>query len=742
MTEQSQESASGRIELPIAGMTCANCSATIERNLRRMPGVADAAVNLATERATVKYDPTRVSVADMGELIADLGYQVIETTDDGAEAEDAEAKARRAELQRQWRLLVTGLLFTVPLFLLSMGRDFGLLGPAAGSFGFNVVLLLLATPVQFHVGGDYYRNGWKALKNGAANMDVLIALGSSAAYFYSLAVLAGELAGHPLGDHVYFETSAVIITLIRVGKYLEARARGATSEAIRALMGLRPKTARVVRDGVEQDLPVEQVRVGEVVIVRPGESFPVDGEVLDGHSAVDESMLTGEPIPVDKQAGDAVIGATINRQGLLRVRAGRVGSETALAQIIRMVEAAQGSKAPIQHLADRVSAVFVPVVLVLALLTFLAWYLAGSAGFTDSLINAVAVLVIACPCALGLATPTAIMVGTGRGARQGILFRNSQALERAESVDRVVLDKTGTLTSGKPILTDVVPAANGLEESELLRIAASAERGSEHPLGEAIVAAARQRGLDLDEPRSFEAVAGAGVRAEIGGRQVAVGRLQWDSAEGLETQRERLEGEGKTVMLVTVDGRPAGVLAVADTLKEGSAEAVNALRELGAAVVMMTGDNRRTAEAIASQAGIGEVFAEVRPEEKAAQVERLQQLPATVAMVGDGINDAPALARADVGIALGTGTDVAMETADVTLMSGDLRGVPRALRLSHGTMRTIRQNLFWAFFYNVIGIPLAALGWLTPMIAAGAMAFSSVFVVTNSLRLRGYRLEP
>jgi Cu+-exporting ATPase len=497
MTERQPESSIAQVELPIAGMTCANCSATIERNLKRTPGVADAAVNLATERATVRFDPSRVTVPHMSELIADLGYRVIETAPGDASPQDSEARERQAELQRQWRLLVTGLLFTVPLFGLSMGRDFGLLGPWADSFGFNGLLLLLATPVQFHVGLDYYRNGWKALKNGAANMDVLIARGSSAAYFYSLAVLAGELAGKPLGDHVYFETSAVIITLIRVGKYLEARARGATSEAIRALMGLRPKTARVERDGEEHDLPVDQLRVGDVVLVRPGEGLPVDGEVLGGSSSVDESMLTGESIPVDKQAGDAVIGATINRQGLLRIRATRVGSETALAQIIRLVELAQGSKAPIQHLADRVSAVFVPIVLVLALITFLAWYLAGDAGFTTSLINAVAVLVIACPCALGLATPTAIMVGTGRGARIGILFRNSQALEQAEAVDRVVLDKTGTLTLGKPVLTDVVPAAGGPEETELLRIAASAERGSEHPLGEAVVAAARQRGLEL-----------------------------------------------------------------------------------------------------------------------------------------------------------------------------------------------------------------------------------------------------
>jgi len=741
--------ATARAELPITGMTCANCSMTIERNLKRMSGVDEASVNLATDKATVIYNPAMTDVQAMKDMVFDLGYEVIEVVGDEEEMEDAEQQARQSEIQRQRHLLFTGLAFTIPLFLLSMGRDFGLLGAWSHAPWVNWLMWALATPVQFYVGKDYYVNGYKALKNGAANMDVLIALGSSAAYFYSVAVIVGDLFGAPVGSHVYFETSAMIITLIRVGKFLEARAKGATSAAIKELMGLRPKTARIERDGVEVDIPISQVRVGEVLVVRPGERLPVDGVVLSGQSAVDESMLTGEPIPVDKQPGDQVIGATINRQGLLRVQATRVGKETALAQIIRLVEEAQGSKAPIQQLADRVSAIFVPVVIGIAVLTFVGWYIIADVGFTVSLINAVAVLVIACPCALGLATPTAIMVGTGRGAQYGILFKNSEALERAEAVDTVVLDKTGTITEGKPVLTDVIVdpgwvpvSANGLDpDQQLLYLAASAERGSEHPLGEAIVIAAREQNLLPVHPEMFEAITGAGVRAMVGNQQVTVGSMRLTQISTLEETRTRLEQEGKTAMLVRIDDVPAGILAVSDTIKDSSAAAVAQMHAKQLDVVMMTGDNYRTAQSIGQQAGVDQVLAEVLPQDKSSQIVELQAEGKVVAMVGDGINDAPALAQADVSIAMGTGADVAIAAADITLMSGDLRGVPRAFKLSQGTMKTIRQNLFWAFFYNVIGIPLAALGFLNPMIAAGAMALSSVFVVSNSLRLRGYKLD-
>lgn len=736
------------VEFPVTGMTCANCAMTIERTLnRKVPGVLSASVNFAAERVLVEYVPTLTSPDEMIIAIEKAGYGAIrpEETEEG---EDAELAARKAEIRNQTKKFIIGILFTTPLFLLSMGRDFGLLGGWSHALWVNWLFLVLASPVQFYTGWDYYTGGWKSIKNKSANMDVLVAMGSSVAYFYSLALLLYP----PLGQHVYFETSAVIITLIKLGKMLEARTKGKTGGAIRKLMGLRPKTATIVEAGKEREIPLSQVNVGDQVVVRPGESIPVDGLVLEGESSVDESMLTGEPLPVDKAPGDKVTGGTINGEGRLKFEAERVGKDTALARIIRLVQEAQGSKAPIQALADRVAAVFVPSVIGVAFFTFVLWWAIGG-QFVPAMIRLVAVLVIACPCALGLATPTAIMAGTGKGAEKGMLFKNSEALETATKLNTIVLDKTGTITLGKPTVVDlVISDALIKDEAELLRFGASVERGSEHPLGKAIVLEAEKRRIDLFEPEAFKAERGFGVRAKIDGREILVGKPTWFAKLGLDVdgakeQISAFQSQGKTVMMVVIENKLAGMISVADQVKPESADAIAELKNQKLKVVMLTGDNAQTARAIADEVSTDEVISEVLPEEKSAKIKELQDRAEKVGMVGDGINDAPALAQADVGFAIGTGTDVAIETGDVILASGNLHGISKAIQLSRMTMGTIKQNLFSAFFYNVMLIPVAAgvlypfefipnfLRQLHPILAAFAMAMSSITVVSNSLRL-------
>jgi len=756
-----------RATLHITGMTCAACANRIERGLGRMPGVARASVNLAMETATVEYAPDRVSLGDLVGKVSELGYRA-HLPRDAAEREEA----KNREAVRERRMLLIAAILSLPL-LWSMAGHFSFTAwiPVPELFRNPWFQFALATPVQFAVGGRFYAGAFRALRARSANMDVLVALGTSAAYFYSLYLtlawqfgwplagieapgsLPGEAhAGVPGGVHggpaphpdLYFETGAVLITLVMLGKLLEARARGRTAGAIRSLMGLQAKTAAVVRDGREERIPAERVRVGDIVIVRPGERVPVDGVVLEGGSAVDESMLTGESVPVEKRAGDRATGGTVNLNGVLRIRAERVGQDTVLAQIVRTVKEAQASKAPIQRIADRISGVFVPVVMALAAATFILWIAFLEPGEVGgALEKAIAVLVIACPCALGLATPTSIMAGSGRAAEFGVLFKGGEQLERAHRIDTVVLDKTGTITKGTPELTDFVAY---MDETELMRLAGAAERNSEHPLAEAFVSGFRRRGADIPEPETFEAIPGQGVRARVEGRNVLVGKRRLMEAHGVDlseayalgalTVMDRLENEGKTAVLVAVDGRIAGVAAAADTIRETSRSAVERLKAMGLEIIMMTGDNGRTARAIAARAGIGRVHAELAPEDKAERIRALRAEGKTVAMVGDGINDAPALAVADIGIAMGSGTDVALETADVALMRGELTGVADAIRLSRKTMANIRQNLFWALVYNAIGIPVAASGWLAPWVAGAAMALSSVSVVLNALRLQ------
>jgi Cu+-exporting ATPase len=742
------------VEIPLIGMTCANCAMTIERTLNKnVPGVLKASVNFATERAHVEYIPTLTTIDEVIAAIEKAGYGVIRT-DELIEGEDTELAARKAEIQNQTRKFLTGLIFTVPLFFLSMGRDFSLIGIWAHAMWVNWLFFALATPVQFYTGWDFYTGGWKSLKNGSANMDVLVAMGSSVAYFYSFAVLCYS----SLGVHVYFETSAVIITLIKLGKMLEARTKGRTGGAIRKLIALRPKTATILEDAREREIPLSQIKVGDVLIVHPGESIPVDGVVLEGTSTVDESMLTGEPLPVDKHPKAKLTGGTINGEGRLKFEATRVGKDTALAQIIRLVQEAQGSKAPIQALADRVAAVFVPGVIGIAFLTFFLWWGIGG-DFIPAMLRLVAVLVIACPCALGLATPTAIMAGTGKGAERGILFKNSESLEIATKLHTIVLDKTGTITMGKPSVVNVIVFDSHINnEEELLRLGASVERGSEHPLGQAIVKEAQKRGIHLFEPNTFKAFKGLGVQATINGQEVSVGKPHWFDEMGFifddaKNHVRSLQNEGKTVMMVVVDKKLQGLIGVADTVKPESKEAIEELHELNLKVVMLTGDNEHAARTIASEVNIDEIVAEVLPEEKSGKIRQLQEKGDKIGMVGDGINDAPALAQADVGLAIGTGTDVAIESGDVILASGNLKGVAKAIQLSRATMKTVRQNLFWAFFYNIVLIPVAAgllypfeflpafLRQLHPIFAALAMSISSITVVSNSLLLYKTKTE-
>ena len=780
-----------RCDLPILGMHCAACATRIEKKLSRAPGVQQAAVNYSTGRATVHFDPHATDVAKLRDVVQGAGYDAIVpqaalrtpastsshahgahgghgATEEPQDMAQAEQDAREKEYRRQKRQFAIALVLTIPVAFLAMaGHLIPALEPLVNFPARAWVELLLTTPVLFWAGREFFVGAWISAKHRAADMNTLIAVGTFAAYVYSVvATIAPQLltpTSHGTGDAhsmsgpgVYYEVAAMVVTLILMGQVLQARANSQTSGAIKALMGLAPKTARVERNGTEQDIEISQVLVGDIVLVRPGEKVPVDGEVIDGASSVDESMLTGEPLAVSKKAGDTVIGATLNTSGSFRLRATKVGRDTVLQQIVRLVQEAQGSKAPIQRLADKVSGVFVPIVLCIAIATFVVWFNIApiESRLSMALVTFVSVLIIACPCALGLATPTAIMVGTGRGAQSGVLIKGGAALETAHKLTTIVLDKTGTITQGQPQVTDILPArtrASTWDAGELLRLAASAERSSEHPLGEAIVRSAKQRGLKLSQPQGFNAIAGRGIEAQVDGLQVLVGNAKLLRERGIRADEAALQVlavEGKTPMLIAVDGAFAGIIAVADSIKESSRGAIEQLHRLGLKVVMLTGDNRATAEAIARQVGVLRVLADVLPDGKSAEIKRLQEAGETVAMVGDGINDAPALAQADVGIAMGSGTDVAMEAADITLVRGDLRGVASSIALSKATIANIRQNLFFAFFYNVLGIPIAAgllyplTGWLlSPIVASGAMALSSISVVSNALRLRGFKVE-
>jgi len=729
-----------KAELKLSGMSCAACATRIEKALNALPGVIRAGVNFATEKAVVEYDKSTLSLADIKKAVADAGYKATEAERNTAELEQEE---REREIRRQKRMVVIAGVLSAPLAIYMIGMVFNLHGVMPRLLYNPYFQFALATPVQFWPGWNFYREAFIALKGRSANMSVLIALGTSAAYFYSVG--ATFFSGYFGRAEIYYEVGAFIITLVLLGKTLETIAKGRTTEAIKKLLGLQAKTARVIRSGQEMEIPVEEVEVGDLVVVRPGEKIPVDGIVREGYSAVDESMLTGESVPVDKKVGDEVIGATINKLGIFKFEATKVGRDTALAQIVRIVEEAQGSKAPIQRMADVISGYFVPAVLLIAAGTFVFWYFFRLPGdFTRALINFTAVLVIACPCALGLATPTSIMVGTGKGAEKGILIKSGEYLEKTHALTALVLDKTGTITKGEPELTNLVGVGQYRgKEDKLLQLAGRAEKNSEHPLAQAIYKSSRARLGEMTDPEQFEAIPGHGVKAVVDGKKLLLGTRKLMKENNVQFQDvlgiiEEMEDNGKTAILMAVDEQIAAVIGVADTVKETSAEAVSALKGLGIEVWMITGDNRRTADAIARQVGIEHVMAEVLPEDKAQQVQKLRQQGKVVGMVGDGINDAPALVTADVGFAVGTGTDVAIEAADITLMRGDLRGVVASIDLSRATLRNIKQNLFWALIYNTIGIPVATAGLLNPVIAGAAMAFSSVSVVSNALRLKRY----
>ena len=721
------EVAAKRTTLLIEGMTCAACSTRVEKVLNKLEGVEKANVNLSNNRATIESKGIHDQV--LIDTVLKAGY--------GAEVEvekdlDRDKELREKEIKTLKRDFIISTILTIPLFAAMFFHMAGVHNILSEGW----FQLLLATPVQFFIGWRFYKGAFNSLRGGGANMDVLIVMGTSAAYLYSIYNMLKGVT------ELYFETAAMIITLILLGNLFEAIAKGKTSDAIKKLMGLQPKTAIVIKDGKEVEISIDDLEIGDIILVKPGEKVPVDGIIVDGHSTVDESMLTGESIPVDKTVDDQVVGATINKVGAFKFRATQIGKDTVLSQIIQMVEDAQGSKAPVQRLADKVSGIFVPTVIVIALVTFLGFYLIGG-DLSRAIINAVAVLVIACPCALGLATPTAIMVGTGKGAENGILIKSGEHLEKAHKMDTIIFDKTGTITKGQPEVTNIV-TFNNYNEDDLLRIAASAEKVSEHPLGTAIVKHAEEKGLSLTDTEEFTSITGRGLRAKIEGKDVLIGnrRLMNENdvkIHDIEEQISSLEEEGKTAMITTIDGKACGIIAVADQIKETSLKAIKDLQDMGLEIYMITGDNQRTARAIGEKVNIKNVLADVLPENKASKVEELKAQGKHVGMVGDGINDAPALAESDVGFAIGTGTDVAIEAADITLMGGDLNGVVTAIRLSRRTMKTIRQNLFWAFFYNSVGIPFAALGFLNPMVAGAAMAFSSVSVVTNSLRLRNFK---